>query len=163
MIGNDLVDLKLATQQSNWRRNNYLNKVFTNLEQEFILQATNPDAMVWSLWSRKEAVYKIIRQKGGKVGYYPKAIACLDTSTTLGKVSFNETIYFTQTNIVAAELHTIAVTKIEDFQFVKEIENCLKIQKVNEIPFLVLGDMWFAASKSHHGRFLKTICLVKDL
>jgi phosphopantetheinyl transferase (holo-ACP synthase) len=161
MIGNDVVDLSIATQQSNWRRKNYLDKVFTPLEQDFIRAAANPDEMVWSLWSRKEAVYKIIRQKGGKSGYYPKAIECLDTCSTNGKVRFKHTVYFTQTIIKDSLLQTVAVTKSSDFQFVTEIENSSNVQKVKEIPFYVLGDKWFAASKSHYGKFEKIVCLMR--
>ena len=160
MIGNDVIDLNIATQQSNWQRPNYLDKVFTSLEQGFISKAGNPDEMVWSLWSRKEAVYKIIRQKGGKVGYYPKKIECLDSSSILGKVSYEGTIYFTQTNSEATEIHTIAVTKTKDFQFIKKLEKYDYIIKINDIPFLIIEDKRYTASKSHHGRFEKVVCLI---
>jgi phosphopantetheinyl transferase (holo-ACP synthase) len=162
MIGNDIVDLAIATQQSNWRRKNYLEKVFTSLEQEFIRTAANPDAMVWSLWSRKEAVYKIIRQKGGKSGYYPKAIECLDDSLSSGNVRFEDTIFFTKTLIHDSLLHTLAVTISSDFKFVKKMTTIDNIIKINKIPYLVLEDKRYAASKSHHGRFENTVCLLKE-
>lgn len=160
MIGNDVVDLVIASQQSNWRRKNYLQKVFTNLEQNFIKTAANPDEMVWSLWSRKEAVYKIIRQKGGKVGYYPKKIECLDVSSSIGKVQFEHSIFLTQTLVIDTLLHTIAVTNRSHFQFIKKIENDQNIFKINEIPYLVLEGIRYATSKSHHGRFEKVVGLV---
>jgi len=160
MIGNDVVDLSIATQQSNWRRKNYLDKVYTTLEQEFIRIAANPDEVVWSLWGRKEAVYKIIRQKGGKSGYYPKAIECLDDSSAKGKVRFEEAIFFTQTFIHDSLLQTVAVTKSSDFQFVKKVSTIDTIIKINEIPYLVLEDKRYAASKSHHGRFEQVVALV---
>ncbi len=78
MIGNDIVDLALASLQSNWRRAGYLNKLFTQKEQDYILQAPNPDVMVWTLWTMKEAVYKIIIQQNGQRGYYPLRIATTD-------------------------------------------------------------------------------------
>lgn len=162
MIGNDVIDLAIASQQSNWRRKNYLDKVFTPQEKEFIRTAANPDEMVWSLWSRKEAVYKIIRQKGGKVGYYPKAIECLDVASTNGKVNYEQYVFFTQTLVNDSMLHTIAVTDTSDFQFVKLIANNENIIKINEIPYLVLEDKRYTASKSHHGRFEKVICLMKE-
>lgn len=161
MIGNDIVDLAIATQQSNWRRKNYLDKVFTPSEQDFIRTAANPDEMVWSLWSRKEAVYKIIRQKGGKLGYYPKSIECLDTCSTNGKVRFEYSIYFTQTLIHDSLLQTLAVTKSSDFQFVKMITSLAAIIKINEIPYLILEGTRYAASKSHHGRFEQVVCLMR--
>ena len=161
MIGNDVVDLVLATQQSNWQRRSYLDKVFTTSEQEFIRTATNPDEMVWSLWSRKEAVYKIIRQKGGKLAYYPKAIGCLDAYSTNGKVQYEQAVFFTQTLINECLLHTLAVTKSSDFQFVKMVTTNENIIKINEIPYLVVDGQQYACSKSHHGRFEKVVGLVK--
>lgn len=161
MIGNDVIDLAIASQQSNWRRKNYLDKVFTPIEQKFISTAANPDEMVWSLWSRKEAVYKIIRQKGGKIGYYPKAIECLDVASLNGKVNYEQYVFFTQTLVNDSMLHTIAVTDTSDFQFVKLIEKNENVIKINAIPCLVLEGKRYAASKSHHGRFEKVVGLVK--
>jgi phosphopantetheinyl transferase (holo-ACP synthase) len=60
VIGNDIVDLALARKESNWKRPGYLNKIFTTKEQLLISSAENPNTMVWNLWSRKEAAYKII-------------------------------------------------------------------------------------------------------
>ena len=37
MIGNDIVDLKLAKNQSNWQRKGFLEKQFTEEEQKTIL------------------------------------------------------------------------------------------------------------------------------
>ncbi len=59
MIGNDVVDLALAKVESNWQRKGYLDKLFTTKEQNLIFCSENPTIMVWILWSRKEAVYKI--------------------------------------------------------------------------------------------------------
>lgn len=58
MIGNDVVDLKLAARQSNWRRKGFLEKVFSKTEREIITKSSNPHLNVWLLWSMKEAAYK---------------------------------------------------------------------------------------------------------
>jgi len=65
MLGNDIVDLDLAKTQSNWRRKNYLDKIFTTEEQLLISSAKRPDEMVWLLWSMKESAYKIYNRKSG--------------------------------------------------------------------------------------------------
>ena len=41
MIGNDVVDLKLAATESNWKRKGYLDKLFSVAEQEYIFNAEN--------------------------------------------------------------------------------------------------------------------------
>ena len=41
MIGNDLVDLKVASVESNWKRPRFLDKVFTIEEQQLIMNSKN--------------------------------------------------------------------------------------------------------------------------
>ncbi|AXT59510.1 4-phosphopantetheinyl transferase family protein [Aquimarina sp. AD10] len=58
MIGNDIVDLELAKKQSNWQRKGWLQKIFTETEQQLILDSCKPELQVWKFWSMKEACYK---------------------------------------------------------------------------------------------------------
>lgn len=58
MIGNDVVDLKQARRESDWRRPGFLQRVFTPSERVCIDQAPDSNQMVWLLWSMKEASYK---------------------------------------------------------------------------------------------------------
>ena len=47
MVGNDIIDIQLATLQSNWQRPRYLDKLFTTSEQELIRSSDNATRMVW--------------------------------------------------------------------------------------------------------------------
>ena len=76
MIGNDIVDLALAKKESNWQRNRFLDKIFTKNEQQIILNDANPEIMVWNLWSRKEAAYKIYNRETGIRGFFPLQLEC---------------------------------------------------------------------------------------
>ncbi len=77
MIGNDIVDLELARTQSNWQRKGWLQKLFTQKEQQHILSSADPTLQVWILWSRKEAAYKAHQRRFGlKPRYNPKKIEC---------------------------------------------------------------------------------------
>ncbi|WP_420151665.1 4'-phosphopantetheinyl transferase family protein [Spirosoma sp.] len=76
MIGNDIVDLNLARQQSNWRRRGYLDKLFTHSEQELIRSATDPDLMIWTLWSMKESAYKLIVRETSEPFFAPEKLVC---------------------------------------------------------------------------------------
>jgi phosphopantetheine--protein transferase-like protein len=58
VIGNDVVDLKLAARESNWRRKGFLEKVFSEAEQGIITSSEDENTAVWLLWSMKEAAYK---------------------------------------------------------------------------------------------------------
>lgn len=59
MTGNDIVDIKQAAAESNWKRKGFLEKIFTPHEQEYIGQSALPEEMVWKLWSMKESAYNI--------------------------------------------------------------------------------------------------------
>ena len=97
MIGNDIVDLAMAKQESNWRRAGFLDKVFTAHEQHLIHTANDPDCMVWLLWSMKESAYKLVTRQTGKRVFAPQKIACQLTNSCPealeGVVSYEGTHY----------------------------------------------------------------------
>lgn len=76
MVGNDIIDIRLAKSQSNWKRPRYLDKLFTQEEQQYITTASNPTKAVWRLWSMKEAAYKLYTQLNPSRFYKPKAFVC---------------------------------------------------------------------------------------
>ena len=88
MIGNDIVDLALAKKESNWKRNRFLDKIFTETEQLLIFHSENPEIMVWNLWSRKEAAYKIYNRETGIRGYFRSILRCCTIS--LGESNLGE-------------------------------------------------------------------------
>lgn len=163
MIGNDIVDLTLARKESHWKREGFLDKIFTKREQLLILNAQHPEHMVWNLWSSKEAAYKIYNRQTGIRGFIPLQLECYDlkiiNGIILGKVVCNNIIYYTKTEMLEEYIHTIAVTRMEDFDAVQHFENTSTIQKTNGIP------NWFDTEKSvlkpvsisHHGRFTRMI------
>ena len=95
MIGNDIVDLSIAEKESNWRRKNFLKKLFTDNEQRLIFSSKNPFNLVWRFWSMKEAAYKIYTQINGTRFFAPKKFDCLIFSQVEGLVYFNNEIFYT--------------------------------------------------------------------
>ena len=162
MIGNDIVDLALARKESNWKRNRFLDKVFTVKEQLLIADAENPDVMVWNLWSRKEAAYKIYNRETGIRGFYPLQLECFYENATLGSVFIKSKTYFTQSKIENESIYTIAVAKKEDFKKIKNIDSADEILKKNGIPYRIdpNSKMEKPVSISHHGRFWRGIILI---
>ena len=75
MIGNDIIDLAYTQENTNWQRRGFLDKVFSESEQEIIHQSPHPFTTVWRLWSMKEAAYKWYLQKGGRPFNSPSRIA----------------------------------------------------------------------------------------
>lgn len=157
MIGNDVVDLALAKAESNWQRKGYLNKIFTTKEQNLIYSAQNPTLMVWILWSRKEAVYKIIRQENGVRGFYPLRIENTDFKN--GIIIFEQQLFYTKTTIKDDFIHSIAL-KNQAFGGVVELSTTPSLYKKNEIPYLIEENGVVNLSKSHHGRYEKVVRLI---
>jgi phosphopantetheinyl transferase (holo-ACP synthase) len=161
MIGNDIVDLALAKKESNWQRNRFLDKIFTKNEQQIILNDANPEIMVWNLWSRKEAAYKIYNRETGIRGFFPLQLECFYENENSGSVSIKREIYFTQSKIENDSIYTIAVVEKEYFKKIKSINPTVEILKKNGIPFIIdeQTKLIQPVSISHHGRFWEGISL----
>lgn len=125
MIGNDLVDLKLAAKQSNWQRKGFLDKLFMPKEQEYILNSDNPFETVWLLWSLKESAYKAYLQTHNERFFAPKKLACHLISKNKGTVLINNTLFFTESEIGEAFIYTVAFTKNQHKNF---FSDCFKFE-----------------------------------
>ena len=161
MIGNDIVDLALALKESNWKRKGYLDKIFTKNEQLLIIKSDNPENMVWNLWSRKEAAYKIFNRNTGVRIYNPIQFECFDTDKLTGKVMNNGVIYHTKTEINLDYIHTVSVLNRTDFESIKILNRSNEIIKIEGIPFLKNDSkkVLHPISISNHGRFEKIVSL----
>ncbi|WP_299436352.1 4'-phosphopantetheinyl transferase superfamily protein [uncultured Aquimarina sp.] len=115
MIGNDIVDLELAAVQSNWQRKGWLQKIFTESEQNRIWKAENPNQMVWKLWSMKEAVYKAHQRRFSlSPKYNPRDFICADTL-----VGIDTYWYQTVSKQTKKYVYTIAYT--DDTNFISKV------------------------------------------
>lgn len=179
MIGNDLVSLQLAALESNWQRKGYLDKIYTPVEQQLILQSVNPSLTLWILWSIKEAAYKIVNRLTGIRSYSPLSYVCAGLQISglqaSGEVQYQDQSFFTSTEIKQQYVHSVAACKPADFDhiFLHYLKNTADyIQEFNtlssfyqlgknsrglpEMTHLTTGNK-HAASISHHGAFLAVI------
>lgn len=161
MIGNDVVDLALARKESNWRRSGYLQKIFTVNEQLLIESSSHPELLVWNLWSRKEAAYKIYNRETGIRAFIPKELECIYTSEQEGVVYCRGNCYPTKTFIEKDFLHSIAVNDIENFKLIVPVSEKEIIIKKEGLPFVhcTLLQKLHPISISHHGRYYRAIAL----
>lgn len=165
MIGNDIIDIVQSRRESNWQRKGFIQKIFNVEEQLLISNAQDPEIMIWMLWSMKEAAYKIYNRKTKLRSYIPKKLNCAITSQNqdyiVGIVNCAGAIYYTKTILSENYIHTIAVTSLDDFKNVIEIENKDIIKDNNGIPYLVtfLSNTIQDVSISHHGRFEKVVTI----
>lgn len=113
MIGNDVVDLKLAAEESNWRRKGFLKKVFSQAEQQLICASKNQEVSLWLLWSMKEAAYKAHQREFN----LPRSLNWLAQECYLGElasgkasgeVHIDEQVYLTSSEITAEYIYTSA-------------------------------------------------------
>ncbi|WP_051205240.1 4'-phosphopantetheinyl transferase superfamily protein [Salinimicrobium xinjiangense] len=183
MIGNDVVDLCLAARESNWRRIGFLEKVFSEAEQEIITSSENQSLAVWLLWSMKEAAYKAHQRKfhlTRRLNWLVQQCEILhkEQGKASGIVKINDNIYKT-TSVVSLEyIYTSAQSanisgvknaifkapsseaKNQLFQEVLEYFkvpcNELKLKKDEQgLPFFSSNDSFLfnRFSLSGHGRF----------
>lgn len=129
MIGNDVVDLRQASIDSpknfkglRWKR--FLDKVFTEEEQEFIVNSKNQFKTVWMLWSMKEAAYKIHVRQYEKRTFNPKKFKCQVFYRIRGKVSVDNHDYYTTSQINEDYIYTVASSE----KNIKPISSCLRLE-----------------------------------
>ena len=71
-VGNDVVDLREPANAGKSRESRFLKKILTDAEIEFVKNAENPDAALWSLWACKETAYKVIKKSFSDTAFIPR-------------------------------------------------------------------------------------------
>jgi phosphopantetheinyl transferase (holo-ACP synthase) len=161
MIGNDIVDLDLARKVSNWKRKGYLEKIFSSSERILIQNNSNPELMVWNLWSRKEAAYKIYNRQTGISGFFPLRIKCHWDNANFGTVTIDRFVFYTLTEIKEDFVYSIAVSEKVLFDRIQSLETIESIEKEKGIPYIfdAVSKKTCPVSITHHGRFQRIIRL----
>ncbi len=165
MIGNDIIDLQLAHEESNWQRKDFLDKIFTESEQEMIVSNEIPESMVWILWSMKESAYKIYHRLTGQRAYMPLFFQCSEpkhkSNHLVGKVTSKELLFFTKTFVTKDFIETIAVLERQDLKKVIRIDKQAILKNSQGIPNLLdmKANEYRPVSVSHHGRFESVVTI----
>ena len=110
MICNDIIDLQLASTQSNWQRKGWLEKQFTQSERDIVAQSKTPELTVWRLWSMKEAAYKGVVRRHKRRFFNPKLLQCSPQSPTLGTVQYEGVFYQVSTVVSTDFIYSTANT-----------------------------------------------------
>ena len=92
MIGNDIIDLSEANQKSRWQKRGFPERIFTKKEQSFLSCSSDPELMIWLLWSLKESVFKASAQIRMSKYFYPLKYEFIPESFSFRKkiISGNE-------------------------------------------------------------------------
>ena len=175
MIGNDLIDLRLALAGTKSDNSRFLKKVFTKSEINFIRNSDNPEICIWKLWSMKETAYKVNQREFSlKRKLNPVFYECCEISENYGVVVAGNNCYNVQTEIKADYIHSYSANQTilqyiyhtvdfrkdqltsvisERFQIKKED---IQLEKnLSGVPSIRLKNAGkkFPFSMSHHGDF----------
>jgi phosphopantetheinyl transferase (holo-ACP synthase) len=137
-IGNDIVDLNFAQIESNWRREGFLEKQFTQKEQDEILNSERPFLKVWLFWSMKEAAYKCYTQRIKKRFFAPQKFECSLFSKEEGLVVYEDTKFYTTTVCNTFFVHTVAKETQEARTFFSRIGSSKTIQLALKIKLAAI-------------------------
>ena len=121
----------------------------------------NPEQMVWHLWSRKAASYKIHHRETKIRAFIPKQIECfslpLADDFSVGKVRIGGQEYFTKTEVTSKFIYSTAVVNLKDLDKIQLINSNEIAKDYDGIPFHIKTNN--PVSISHHGRFERIITL----
>ncbi|MFO7720781.1 MAG: 4'-phosphopantetheinyl transferase superfamily protein [Gillisia sp.] len=140
MIGNDIIDLKLSLGKNNWKRKGFLNKLFSEEEQDLIFKSKNPELTIWLLWAMKESAYKAHQRRFELPrSFNPKAFRCEITedsiATVTGKVRIDGGSYITQASVSPEYIYCFAT--LQNFtNFIQKIyfkPTDLKLELINTV------------------------------
>lgn len=95
LVGNDIVSLssnETLRDKLKSKDPRFLMRVFSDKEQGLIKAATNPEEMLWTLWSAKEASFKIIKKLNPAQVFAHKKFEVTISNETRGFVLFNNNI-----------------------------------------------------------------------
>lgn len=169
MIGNDIVDLVKAKEESNIFRPRYLEKVCTQDEINVIKSSSDSIISFWRIWTMKESAYKAFQRKFGfKTKFNPTAFSCEIGSNDYGKVRYQDESIPTKTiqaeDFMYSEVIDDSETNKRFFGTTSEFLNCLKnkhslgyfpkiYKSTAGFPIINLGFKICKISKTHHGNF----------
>lgn len=182
MVGNDIIDLKVAAAESNWRRKGFLQKLFSKEEQDIIFNFPKPEVCVWILWAMKESAYKAHQRKLNLPRKFnPKDFHCkTDFSNNYsfsGEVEIANHIYYTVASVekefiycyACSENNLIIYQKIfhrsgnikpellsHYCTLYKHPQERISLQKNNNmIPYISYEneEIFSSLSLTHHGEF----------
>jgi phosphopantetheinyl transferase (holo-ACP synthase) len=144
MIGNDIVDLSVASGTTRWNNQRFIEKVFTNNEQELIWESNDPFRTIWTLWSMKESAYKIHLRCHSRRFFAPRRLSCQLLASGQGIVTLGKEKYITSSFINENCIYTIAV------------ENHQKIQKRVQSKYFFVDEASYSCQ--HATCYRKMIC-----
>jgi phosphopantetheine--protein transferase-like protein len=160
MIGNDIVCLSTANQSKHVGSKRFLNKVFTDEEQELIANSFNEKTSIWKLWAVKESAYKLFVQKGFQTEFAPQKINCKKVNenfvVSLGNCSIrvdctaNTQFVYAQTISTKSKVESVCL-ELDGATYrmqSEQVELALK-QRASEIYQLDIRNIQLKKSKSN--------------
>jgi phosphopantetheinyl transferase (holo-ACP synthase) len=168
VIGNDIVDLAKAKEDSDIYRPRFFEKICSQEEIDLILSNHDSWLTFWRVWTMKETAYKAFQRKlNFKTIFNPFAFTCKFVDSEYGSVYFNGDHASVQTlqtdNYMYSEVTNIREhrrffgTTLCFLEYIKKEQGLKYLPEILKdkygLPGLKLGDYILPISKTHHGSF----------
>ena len=151
MIGNDIIDLNVAKINSRWQEQRFLDKLFTQEEQQFILNDDCRYQNIWRLWSMKESAYKIKSRNLRLSIFNPKSLRCEITSETSGTVAFDNYTVSTTTennsNIIYTTAHLQGIYQTTEYFELKQLSQSYQSEQLKKKAIQAFGQLKSVSEK----------------
>ena len=110
VVGNDVVDLSDPRCSEKHADARFLERVFTAAERRTIVEAGEPDLMLWTLWAAKEAAFKALsKHLGAPPVFRHRAFEVILTEPGAGRVRFGETSTLFRVSSPREPLQVVAI------------------------------------------------------
>jgi phosphopantetheine--protein transferase-like protein len=111
-IGNDIVDLTNPDIENKHNKRRFIRRVLSSYEMGLFESSENKKLTLWTLWSGKEAAYKVLKKLiPDMVFAHSKVIVDLDFSSMRGSVIYNEYVISLRWTVSDEWVHCVAVLK----------------------------------------------------
>lgn len=163
MIGNDIIDLRLAHFDNEQRFERYAKKVCTAKEISQFGKFEKPLHSLWRFWSLKESAFKAAVRKGSASQFSPKAYEVKLINAQKSLVSFNTDVFKGFTEVGEHFIHSYVTSDGKRVQLNtvfsgQNLRRRLTLKFDGRLPCIFLdGSGWQMASLSHHGQFQSII------
>ncbi|WP_019038105.1 4'-phosphopantetheinyl transferase family protein [Psychroflexus tropicus] len=168
MIGNDIVDLAKAREESNVFRPRYLEKICKDTEISIVKSSLYPVETFWRIWTMKESAYKAWQRNLKTIpAFNPLAFKCELKNSKEGVVYHKSSLLSTKTTQTADFIYSEVIStkgnrcffgSNEEFLDLIKLQYTLnsvpELNKTNlGLPFLIINNKLLEVSKTHHGKY----------
>jgi len=110
LVGNDIVDLKNLNIALKHNEKRFLERVLAPYEQELLQNARDKKVRLWTIWSGKEAAYKVLKKRFPDLVFsHSKFTVSFDENKKKGIAQYEDAVVSLRWNSSEDWVHCVAV------------------------------------------------------